>query len=113
MTNAMIIFLESQKLAEEGKIKYTGRVFKGVNALGEECEIKETEAIHTFAVWKSLGYSVKRGQHAVASFPIWKHVAKKDTVQLEDGSEKEVDKSKMFMKVAAFFTADQVEEIKK
>ena len=113
MTNAMIIFVESQKLAEAGKIKYTGRTFKGTNVLGEEVEIKETEAIHTFATWKSMGYKVKKGQHAVASFPIWKHVAKKDTIELEDGSEKDVDKSKMFMKVAAFFTAEQVEEIKK
>ena len=113
MTNAMIIFIESQKLAEEGKINYTGRVYKALNMQGEEVFVKETEELHTYASWKSLGYVVKKGQKAVASFPIWKYSSKKETVVLDDGSEEETDKSKMFMKVASFFTKNQAEEIKK
>lgn len=112
MTNEMIIFIESQKLAEAGKINYTGRTFKAVNMAGEEVEFKETEAIHTFQTWKAQGFSVKKGSKAVASFPIWKHTSKKATVTAEDGTEQEVDKSRMFMKVAAFFSASQVEEMK-
>ena len=48
MTNAQIIFSAAQELAEEGKIKYTGRVLKAVTPAGEEVEIKETEDIHTY-----------------------------------------------------------------
>lgn len=112
MTNAQIIFQESQKLAEEGKISYTGKVFKST-FMGQEIEVKETEPIHTFQMWKSLGFKVKKGSKAVASFPIWKYTPKTSTVQLEDGSEQEIDESKMFMKTAAFFTKNQVEEILK
>ena len=112
MTNEMIIFIESQKLAEVGKINYTGRTFKAVNMAGEEVEYKETEAIHTFQTWKAQGFSVKKGSKAVASFPIWKHVSKKTTMPMKDGTEEEVETSNMFMKVAAFFSASQVEEMK-
>ena len=109
MTNDMIIFTQSQKLAKEGKIKYTGRVFRMMLADGQEIEAKETEQIHTFAHWKENGYKVKKGSKAVSSFPIWKHVSGKKT--LEDDTE--VDTSKMFMKVAAFFSESQVERMVK
>ena len=112
MTNAMIIFKESQKLAEAGKINYTGRTFKAMNMAGEEVEYKETEEIHTFAAWKDQGYKVKKGQHAVAQFPIWKYTSKIDTIPMEDGTEHEFENSKMFMKKASFFSRSQVEEIK-
>ena len=105
MTNKQIIFAEEQNLAEQGKIKYTGRtvVFRGMD--GEPVEFKETEQIHTFAAWKELGYVVKKGQKAVAKFPIWKYVSKKN----EETNEED---SKMFLKVATFFSSSQVEEIK-
>ena len=112
MTNAMIIFIESQKLAEAGKINYTGRTFKAMNRAGEEVEYKETEEIHTFAAWKEQGYSVKKGSKAVAQFPIWKHTLKMETLPMEDGTEHEFENSKMFMKKASFFSRSQVEEIK-
>lgn len=112
MTNEKIIFIESQKLAEAGKINYTGRTFKAVNMAGEEVEYKETEAIHTFQAWKEQGFSVKKGSKAVAQFPIWKYTSKKEMLPMKDGTEEEVETSNMFMKVAAFFSASQVEEIK-
>ena len=62
MTNAQIIFSAAQELAEEGKIKYTGRVLKAVNAAGEEVEIKETEDIHTYKEWQNLGMQVQKGK---------------------------------------------------
>ena len=48
MTNAQIIFSAEQALAENGKIKYTGRTFEAQDAAGNPVIIKETEAIHTF-----------------------------------------------------------------
>lgn len=105
MTNKEIIFKEEQRLAEQGKIKYTGRsvILQGMD--GEPIEFKETDQIHTFAVWKELGYFVKKGQKAVAKFPIWKYVSHKN-------EETEETDSKMFLKVAAFFSSSQVENIK-
>ena len=66
--------------------------------------ISESEEIHTFQKWKSLGYSVKRGEKAVASFTIWKHTVKTDK---ESGEES----AAMFMKKAHFFSTSQVEKI--
>lgn len=66
--------------------------------------ISENEEIHTFQKWKSLGYTVKRGEKAVASFTIWKHTTKTDK---ESGEES----AAMFMKKAHFFSTSQVEKI--
>ena len=101
MTNAQIIFSEEQSLAKQGIIDYTGRVFKTEDGI----EIKETESIHTYAGWKELGYQVRKGQKAIASFYIWKYTSKKDS----DGEE---ENSKMFWKKASFFKQSQVKEAK-
>ena len=69
--------------------------------------ISESEEIHTFAKWKSLGYAVKRGEKAVCKLSIWKHTTKQIT--LENGDTEE--DSRMFMKQAAFFSTSQVEKI--
>lgn len=109
MTNAQIIMNESIRLMDEGIIKGTGRMFEAVivDADGNESKqmVEEPEAIHTYAIWKQLGYQVKKGQKAKASFTIWKYVEGK---KKEDEEEAE---SKMFMKKASFFTIDQVEKI--
>ena len=113
MTNNDIIFTESQKLAEQGIIDYTGRTFVFEDADGNEIEVRETEPIHTFAAWKSLGYKVKKGEKAVAQFTIWKHSkAKMTELPQPDGETALVpDKGRMFMKKASFFRACQVEKI--
>ena len=115
MTNAQIIFNESQKLAEAGKIGYTGREFVMQMDDGSEVTVKETEDIHTFAAWKERGYKVKKGEHAVAKFVIWKHSGPKmESLPMEDGSSVDyVDKGRMFMKMSAFFSAFQVEPFAK
>lgn len=101
MTNEMIIFNEGQRLAAEGKIGYTGRQFEVKTDDGKVQIIKETEPIHTFATWKTMGMKVKKGEHAVTKLVIWKHTEK----EKEDG-EKD---AKMFMKTSHFFSASQVE----
>ena len=105
MTNAQIIFIEGQKLAEAGIINYTGMVLKALNLAGEEVEVKETEPIHTYAAWKELGYQVQKGQKAVAKFPVWKYTSKKNE---ETGEE---ENAHMFMKTASFFRLEQVAPI--
>lgn len=106
MTNAQIVLMESVKLMEEGIIKGTGRKMIIENAEGEKREIEEPEAIHTFASWKEHGRQVKKGEHAIASFVIWKQG--KGKTDEETGEEKE---GRMFMKKAFFFTEAQTEPI--
>lgn len=112
MTNAQIILDQSISLMESGIIKGTGRMMKlaYIDEDGNEVvkDVEEPEIIHTYAAWQQLGYQVKRGSKAVASFTIWKHVGgKKDK---ETGEEQD---DKMFMKKAHFFTFAQVEKIEK
>ena len=125
MKNAEIIERASQELAKEGILKYTGKSFKAKNEKGEEVEVKEVETIHTFAMWKQLGYSVKKGEKAKATIMIWKYTEKeRDLTEEEKKSMSEatilmmtdgqpdsdtIKTSSMFMKKAFFFTADQVE----
>lgn len=107
MTNAQIIFIEGQKLAEAGVIGYTGKTYKALNAAGEEVEYKETEPIHTYATWKEMGFQVQKGEKAVAKFPVWKYTSKRNE---ETGEE---ENAHMFMKVASFFRLAQVAPIEK
>ena len=110
MTNAMIIFWNSVELMNAGAIGTTGRKLNVELPDGSIREINEPEPIHTFACWKGLGYSVKKGEHAVARINIWKGSEK----VLKDGDGNDTDKTelKMFRKEACFFSAAQVEPIK-
>lgn len=108
MTNKEIIFNESTKLMNEGKISDTGRVFTVKFDDGTVKEFVEPEAIHTFATWKQLGYNVKKGEKAIAKFPIWKYTSK--TVVNEETNEEE-HSSNCFMKMSAFFKISQVEKV--
>ena len=108
MTNQMIILLQQVELQKEGILKFTGRKIKVLNQLTAEIEeIDEIQPIHTYAGWKSLGYQVKKGEKAIAKFPVWTYSVKKSEV---NGEEKQT--SKMYMKTSAFFTDEQVEKIK-
>lgn len=72
------------------------------------------EEIHTFEHWKSLGYSVKKGEKSEIKFPIWKYgKGKSEESEEDDGNgEKKTRKGYCFMKMSAFFKESQVEPIK-
>lgn len=89
MNNLQIIGAQALQLAAEGLIKY-----------GED--------IHTFSEWKRRGFSVKKGEHAVAAFPIWKYTSR--TVTDEETGEEETHEH-MFLKKSHFFSASQVKPI--
>ena len=67
--------------------------------------------IHTYTKWHELGYQVKKGEKSHHKICIWKGATKK--VKTEEGETKEVQSSKVFQKVACFFTIEQVEPIPK
>lgn len=108
ITNAEIVATEQLRLLEEGVLNYTGRKIKGVNILtGEECEVDEIQPLHTIARWNKMGYKVKKGEHPIAQFSIWKYQIKKP----KDVDEEEVQQSGRgycFMKMSNFFTDTQV-----
>lgn len=114
MTNAQIVFNESVKLMEKGLIKGTGQFVTVKMDDGTKKQLEIPESIHTFAAWKSCGRQVKKGQHAIASFTIWKHAkaSKKARQEAEKNGDAEPG-GRMFMKNAFFFTFDQTEPIKK
>ena len=105
MTNEQIIYNEQKLLFEQGKIKQTGRYFVLHDEDGNEIELPEYEAIHTFQVWKTLGYYVKKGEKAISQFTIWKYVNGKRA----DKPEKETE-GRCIMKKSSFFSMSQVEK---
>ena len=109
MTNEQIIFSAQQELLNQGKLKPTGRTLTTQLPDGSEIEVPEAEAIHTFNAWKSLGYRVRRGEHAVAQLMIWKHTTYTEQLTDTSGTTIEQQASRMFMKRAHFFSASQVE----
>ena len=110
ITNADIIFHETMRLLEAGKIKATGRTIEVRNSEGKTLLIPEAEPIHTFAKWKELGYKVKRGEHAITKLTIWKY----NTRRIHDDEadpEERIERGYCFQKTAHFFSASQVEPI--
>ena len=105
MTNATIIYNAACELVKQGVIKATGRLLMKKLPDGSLIEVPEPETIHTYNGWKALGYQVRKGEHAVAAFPIWKYSGKQDE---ETGEETD---GHCFQKVSHFFTASQVEKV--
>lgn len=113
MTNAAIIMAHSISLMEQGILHGSGIFGKVINEKGEEKEIELPEEIHTFAAWKKLGYSVKKGEHSSIKFAIWKYTEKgKKEEELTGNPIADAPMKNMFLKQAYFFTASQVEPLK-
>ena len=92
MTNTEIIFTNMVELINKGIIT-------------------EDNIIHTYQHWKALGYKVKKGETAVAKFPIWKYTKKKNTKNEELTEEEAQKQGYCFMKNSAWFTEKQVEKL--
>ena len=114
MTNSQIIMENRVFLMEQGVLKG----IPGTNLLWKdeegEREILMPEEIHTFQAWKKLGYQVQKGEHAVAKFPVWKFKSsgkgeKKD--EQEAGDDESPKDGKCYMRMAFFFTVDQVKKM--
>ena len=111
MTNNEIIMHARLALAEAGTIANTAEI---IAHREDGTPVFLPEEIHTFAAWKARGFSVKKGQHAVASFSVWKHRPGR-SVEVENPetgeTETEERPARMFLQRAAFFSASQVERI--
>lgn len=89
MTNQAIILGQMELLIHEGIIT-------------------SDNIIHTYAHWYSLGYQVKKGEKAIARFPIWKYTKGKKKEMTEEEAQ---NAGYCFMKNSAWFSDDQVERI--
>ena len=65
------------------------------------------EELHTFAEWKRLGFSVKKGEKARCKIAIWN----KSVKSKKDEEASQEDDSYFYTKVAAFFSINQVQPI--
>lgn len=68
-------------------------------------DIPLDEELHTFAEWKRFGFSVKKGEKARCKIAIWNKSIKKK----KDTENEEEDDGYFYIKVAAFFTKNQVQ----
>ena len=114
MTNQEIILRESIRLMQEGILGGSGIFATILSADGNESRVELPEAIHTFAAWKSAGYIVRKGEHAIAAFPVWKYTERRQ--QQDDGDNADADGDnatggRMYLRKAFFFKASQVEKI--
>ena len=120
MTNEMIILNESIRLMNEGILKGSGVFGKTIDTNGNEISVELPEDIHTFNGWKARGYKVKKGETSKIKFSIWKHTRKflktdtdnAETNKMNQQVNEQGGETHMFMQLAAFFTAEQVEPIK-
>lgn len=74
------------------------------------------ETFHTFAEWKRMGYSVKKGQHAALTCNLWKYTDKPGKAAREAAAEAGKDAPEtdphFYMTKAHLFHALQVERSK-
>lgn len=115
MTNEQIIMLESVRLMNDGILSGSGIYGSYTDKNGNEIKIELPESIHTFAAWKALGFIVRKGEHAIASFPVWTYREKRgngaDENQEENGETDGKKRGKMYLKKAFFFRSSQVEKL--
>lgn len=71
--------------------------------------------LHTFAVWKNHGYSVKKGEHAALKVRLWRKKGVKSDKASDDkeAKEAEVEGGGYYLVTAFLFTGGQVEQIGK
>lgn len=110
MTNAAIIFNESVRLMNEGILSGTGRFVEVENEDGTKERLELPEEIHTFNAWRQRGFCVKKGEHAVASFSIWKYIKGKSADEQPDEEQSE-QSGYCRLKLSHFFTAAQVQPL--
>ena len=75
----------------------------------EEGLMQADESLHTFQVWKSMGYSVRKGEKALISGTIWKYRERKNKQEDENGETTDGG-GYCFLKTAYLFATHQVDK---
>ena len=72
--------------------------------------IEEDESLYTYKAWKDRGFQVRKGETAIAKFPIWNY-SKRKPKENESGEVEQVKGGYFYMKMTAFFCDRQVDPI--
>lgn len=73
-------------------------------------KIAEDELLHTFQMWKHLGYAVKKGEKAKACTRLWKLKRTASQSEIEDAESEEIDTSgRFFLAKSYLFSSSQVQ----
>ena len=127
MTNNEIIFetvrntFTPAQLAELVQATYTAEQIAArraaVTITVDEGSAETADTFHTFAEWKRMGYSVKKGQHAALTCQLWKYTDKPGKAAREaaeaDGKDAPETDPHFYMTKAHLFHALQVEKSKR
>ena len=118
MTNNEIIFetvrntFTPAQLAELVQSTYTAE-----QIAARRSAMLAADTFHTFAEWKRMGYSVKKGQHAALTCQLWKYTDKPGKAAREaaeaDGKDAPETDPHFYMTKAHLFHALQVEKSKR
>lgn len=69
--------------------------------------------LHTYAEWRSLGYQVKRGEHAALKMQLWKprKGKKEEEAGQQNAPESDTTDGSFFLATAHLFLITQVERV--
>ena len=80
-------YTEEQVLARRGSVTITVDPESSENPEDILTALLAAETFHTFAEWKRMGYSVKKGQHAALVCNLWKYTEKPGKAAREAAAE--------------------------
>lgn len=76
-----------------------------------ENNIPMEKPLFTYAVWKSMGYQVKRGEASRHRVQLWKYTPGKKMADTEAQEAPQSKGNRCFMKTVCLFTREQVERM--
>ena len=110
-------YTEEQVLARRGSVTITVDPESSENPEDIFTALLAAETFHTFAEWKRMGYSVKKGQHAALVCNLWKYTEKPGKAAREAaaaaGEDAPESDPHFYMAKAHLFHALQVDKISK
>ena len=109
-------YTEEQVLARRGSVTITVDPESSENPEDIFTALLAAETFHTFAEWKRMGYSVKKGQHAALVCNLWKYTEKPGKAAREAAAESGQDALEtdphFYMARSHLFSRLQVEKIR-
>lgn len=67
--------------------------------------------LYTYAVWRSMGYQVKKGEASRHRVQMWRYIGKQGKADTESQEAPQGKGSRCFMKTMYLFEAEQVERM--
>lgn len=84
---------------------------KIIESYKAENGIPTEKPLFTYAVWKSMGYQVKKGEASRHRVSMWKYTQHKQKADMGEQEVSQRQNGKCFMKTVCLFEFEQVERI--